>query len=206
MARAAAPHDILSRDPAFHTSIFILHADWFCPASGSSGKRLQLPTSLSRVGQHPSSLSSPRLATSSPRSPCAPPGNHALTPKRPANTPARTTEACLQLLTLTPADMIFYFNSYDACSPANIALLVSSSAACPRPRVKVRNRWGASLPRPNTSKSLNVQTLIATLRIGISLFTNLTKGRSIQITGSPYLSILDTQHDHANVGQTLPCI
>ena len=27
--------------------------DWFRPASGSSGKRLQLPTSLCRVGQHP---------------------------------------------------------------------------------------------------------------------------------------------------------
>ena len=65
---------------------------------------------------------------------------------------------------------------------------------------------GASLPRPNTPKRLNVQTLIATLEIGISLFTDLTEGRSIQIPGSPYLSISDTQQDHANVGQTLPCI
>ena len=65
---------------------------------------------------------------------------------------------------------------------------------------------GASLPRPNTPKRLNVQTLIATLGIKISLFTDLTEGRPIQIPGSPYLSISDTQSDHANVGQTLPCI
>ena len=65
---------------------------------------------------------------------------------------------------------------------------------------------GASLPRLNTPKRLNVRTLIARLRIGISLFTDLTEGRSIQIPGSPYLSITDTQQDHANVGQTLPCI
>ena len=55
--------------PSLPHSIFILHADWFHPASGSSGKRLQLPTSLRRVGQHPSSLSSPRLATSSCHTP-----------------------------------------------------------------------------------------------------------------------------------------
>ena len=51
---------------------------------------------------------------------------------------------------------------------------------------------GASLPRPNTPKHLNVRTLLATLGIGISLFTDLTEGRSIQIPGSPYLSISDT--------------
>ena len=50
---------------------------------------------------------------------------------------------------------------------------------------------GASLPRPNTPKRLNVRTLIATLGIGISLFTDLTEGCSIQIPGGPYLSILD---------------
>ena len=38
----------------------------FTYASGSSGKRLQLPTSLRRVGQHP--LHSPLLRTSSTRS------------------------------------------------------------------------------------------------------------------------------------------
>ena len=52
---------------------------------------------------------------------------------------------------------------------------------------------GASLPRPNTPRHLNEQTLIATLGIGISLFTDLTEGRSIQIPRNPYLSILDTQ-------------
>ena len=103
MASATAPLDTLSRDPAFHTSIFILHADRFRPASSSYGKRLQLPTSLRRVGQHPSSLSSPRLATSSPRSPYAPQGRHALTPKRLADTPARTSETRPQPLTRTPA-------------------------------------------------------------------------------------------------------
>ena len=140
MARAAAPLDTMSRDPAFHTSIFILHADWFRPAYGSSGKRLQLPTSLRRVGQHPSSLSSPLLAASSPRSPCAPPGRHALTPKRPVDTPARTSEARPQLLTRTLTDMIFSFNSYAACAPANIALLVRSSAAVLDPESKIM-KW-----------------------------------------------------------------
>ena len=65
---------------------------------------------------------------------------------------------------------------------------------------------GASLPRPNTPKRLNVQTLISILEIEISLFTDLTEGRSIQIPRSPYLLISDTKQDHANVGQTLPCI
>ena len=60
----------------------------------------------------------------------------------------------------------------------------------------------ASLPRPNTSKRLNVQTLISTLGIGISLFTDLAEGRSIQIPRSPYLSISYTKPDHVNVGQT----
>ena len=50
MAPAVAPLDTLSRDPAFHTSIFILHADSFRLASGSLGKQLQLLTSLRRVG------------------------------------------------------------------------------------------------------------------------------------------------------------
>ena len=36
-----------------------------------------------------------------------------------------------------------------------------------------------SLPQPNAPKRLNVLTLIATLGIGISLFTELTEGRSI---------------------------
>ena len=62
-----------------------------------------------------------------------------------------------------------------------------------------------SLPQPDTPKRLNVLTLIATLGIEISLFTELTKGRSIQIPGRPHLSILDTQQNHANVGQTSPC-
>ena len=65
---------------------------------------------------------------------------------------------------------------------------------------------GASLPRANTHKRLNVQTLIATLGIGITLFTDLIEGCSIQVPGSLYLSISDTQLDHVNVGQTLPCI
>ena len=65
---------------------------------------------------------------------------------------------------------------------------------------------GASLPRPNTPRCLNEQTLISTLGIRISLFTDLTEGRSIQFLGNPYLSISDTQQDHANVGHTLPCI
>ena len=47
-----------------HTSC--LYADLFRPALGSSGERLQLPTSLCRVGQHPSSQSCPRPTTSSP--------------------------------------------------------------------------------------------------------------------------------------------
>ena len=62
---------------------------------------------------------------------------------------------------------------------------------------------GASLSGPYTSKRLNVQTLIATLEIGISLFADLTKGCSTHITGSPYFSISDTQqmlarHHHEN--------
>ena len=133
MARAAAPLDTLSRDPAFQTSIFILHADWFRPAKGSSGKRLQLPTSLRRVGQHPSSLSSPRLATSSPLSHCAHPGRHALTPKCPADTPARTSKARPRLLTRTPTAYDISFYAYAACAPANIALLVRSSIAISDP-------------------------------------------------------------------------
>ena len=41
-------------------------------------------------------------------------------------------------------------------------------------------------------KRLNVQTLITTLGIGISLFADLTKGCCTHITGSPYISISDT--------------
>ena len=62
-----------------------------------------------------------------------------------------------------------------------------------------------SLPQLDTPKCLNVLTLIATLRIEISLFTELTKGCSIQIPGRPHLLISDTQQNHANVGQTSPC-
>ena len=47
-----------------HTSC--LYADWFRPALGSSGEQIQLPTNLCRVGQHHSSLSSTRPATSLP--------------------------------------------------------------------------------------------------------------------------------------------
>ena len=60
-----------------------------------------------------------------------------------------------------------------------------------------------SLPQPKASKHLNVLRLISTLGIGISLFTELTEGRSNRILGCPHLSISDTQQDHANVGQTL---
>ena len=59
-----------------------------------------------------------------------------------------------------------------------------------------------SLPQPNVLKRLNVLTLIATLGIGISLFIELTEGRSNRIPGRPHLSISDTQQDQANVGQT----
>ena len=59
-----------------------------------------------------------------------------------------------------------------------------------------------SLPQPNDLKRLNVLTLMATLIIGISLFTELTEGRSIRIPGGPHLLILDTQQNHAIVGQT----
>ena len=59
-----------------------------------------------------------------------------------------------------------------------------------------------SLPQPNALKRLNVLTLIATLRIGISLFTELTEGLSIRILGRPHITISDAQQNHANVGQT----
>ena len=49
-----------------------------------------------------------------------------------------------------------------------------------------------SLPQPKAPKRLNVLTLIATLGIGISLCTELIKGRSIQIPRHPHLSISDT--------------
>ena len=47
-----------------------------------------------------------------------------------------------------------------------------------------------SLPQLDTPKRLNVLTLIATLGIGISLFTKLTESFSIQIPGHPHLSNL----------------
>ena len=50
-----------------------------------------------------------------------------------------------------------------------------------------------SLPLLNAPKRLNVLTLIATLGIGISLCTELTKGHSIQIPGRPHFSISDTK-------------
>ena len=50
-----------------------------------------------------------------------------------------------------------------------------------------------SLPQPNAPKCLNVLTVIATLIIEISLFTELIEGCSIQIPGRPHLSISDTQ-------------
>ena len=59
-----------------------------------------------------------------------------------------------------------------------------------------------SLPQPNAPKRLKFLTLIATLGIGISLFTELIEGLSNRIPGRPHLSILDIQQDHANVGQT----
>ena len=62
-----------------------------------------------------------------------------------------------------------------------------------------------SLPQLYTPKRFNVLTLIATLGIGISLFTELAEGCSIQIPERPHLSISDTQQNHANVGQTSPC-
>ena len=66
------------------------------------------------------------------------------------------------------------------------------------------SRFGCISARPDTPKHLNVRTLLATLGIGISLFIDLTEGRSIQIPGSLYLSISDTQSVHVNVGQTSP--
>ena len=44
------------------------HFDWFRPALGSSGERLQSPTSLCRDGLVPSSKSDPRSATDAPNS------------------------------------------------------------------------------------------------------------------------------------------
>ena len=46
-----------------------------------------------------------------------------------------------------------------------------------------------SLPQPNAPKRLNVLTLIATLGIRISLFTELIEGRFIKIPERPHLSI-----------------
>ena len=62
-----------------------------------------------------------------------------------------------------------------------------------------------SLPQLDTPKRLNVLTLIATLGIEISLFTELTEGCSIQIPRHPHLLISDTQQKHANFGKTSPC-
>ena len=49
-----------------------------------------------------------------------------------------------------------------------------------------------SLPQHDTPKCLNVLTLIATLGIRISLFTESTEGCFIQIHGHPHLSNLES--------------
>ncbi|KAL0734204.1 hypothetical protein Bca4012_010414 [Brassica carinata] len=67
-------------------SFLRINSDWFRPASGSSGVRLQYPTSLCRDGLVPSSKSDPRSATDTPNSF----GSVCLTPKGLSNLgPAR---------------------------------------------------------------------------------------------------------------------
>ncbi|CAL9222976.1 unnamed protein product [Arabidopsis halleri] len=70
-------------DPTFLPSTI---SNWFCPALGSSGDRLQITTSLCRDGLIPSSESDPRSATDTQ----TPPELFCLTPKGLSNlSPAR---------------------------------------------------------------------------------------------------------------------
>ncbi|KAL6220268.1 hypothetical protein ACLB2K_008024 [Fragaria x ananassa] len=62
------PHLAHAALPCQGASLINRDNDWFRPALGSSGDRLQTPTSLCRDGLVPSSALSPRPATSSPNS------------------------------------------------------------------------------------------------------------------------------------------
>ncbi|KAL6185498.1 hypothetical protein ACLB2K_041631 [Fragaria x ananassa] len=62
------PHLAHAALPCQGASLINRDNDWFRPALGSSGDRLQTPTSLCRDGLVPSSALSPRQATSSPNS------------------------------------------------------------------------------------------------------------------------------------------
>ena len=150
-----------------HTSC--LYADWFRLASGSSGERLQLLISLCKVGQHPSSYSSPRPTTSSPNltglaclnSEEALPSMH-LHPPSGALLPIRSNPlACLIF------NEIFH---YDHGCTHNNSMTISLTQYLARPHARhLSSIYLRRLPLPISHQPLR-STLIPWAKEGVHIF------------------------------------